>query len=173
MMNFFGTQWRIEYRADMRLADSPLISLGVLYEAAWPAHEARWLGLAFRRDLYPLETDCINYDTWPELKEPEVFMRRLFDQCWQAGEKTELGTDVIAESYPAYSAMHFTRERASVDVSSFDPHNTFLHLTEYLSELKLTLKPTLSAPVYPFAARPGRKDEVLSPVGEEMRSRAA
>jgi hypothetical protein len=149
--------------------DAPVIPVGFMLEADWD-NGARWLGLLFRRKLTVAELDLVNVETWPELKDLEAFMDRLFNESWSA-EGEGLGSAQLAMRYPAYSALHFATEPLTVRCGEFNRAESFQLLYGMLLGYEERLHPVVTAAVLPFgnAKRPVTKPH--EPV--EMMNKAA
>lgn len=158
MTEYITSFWSIDFRTDATRTDAPVIKLGVLSEAVW-GNGSRWLGMAFRRRITPIELDAVNLRTWPELSNLDVFMKGAFDQAWEAGgavssTATELGSDRLAARYPVRSALHF--RRMAVELRLPDGDEGFETMYSQLNDHKALLAPTLTAPVIQIAPRPLR-----------------
>lgn len=142
--------WRVEYRTDASRADSLVIPVGFMLDAYWQ-DEARWLGLSYRERLTVSELDLVNLETWPELDDIEAFADSLFDRAWASG--LELGSLVLAKSFPAYSALSFNAEPAELDLGTLERSESFSNLLNYLQGLEKDLQPAITAPVLPFETK--------------------
>ncbi len=158
--------WRIEFRTDATRADAPVIPLGVLRESC-VADDGRFLGLIFRPKLSPLESDKMNFDTWPELSEArlESFMNDLFERAWaQSCEAVDgtLGAERIAALYSQHSALTFLKSPAR-ECQAQTWQRLQLSLHESLFDHETWLVPALTAPVLPMRRKP-----VVQPVHPQM-----
>jgi len=147
--------WRVEFRTDLTRAKAPIVPVAYLLEAHWE-NQVRWLGMLFRKRLTVSELDLVDTHTWPEVKDLEKFMTRLFDEAWtNSGPELPLGSCVLAPKYPMHSALQFAPQESAVNIDAEDdPVKSFPILYGHLLSFLDELSPIATAPVMPFKPRP-------------------
>lgn len=146
---------RIAFFTDMTRAGAPVLPLGFMLEAAWPA-QARWLGLIGRTRLTPFELAQVNLTTWPALRMPFGMLDQLFEQGWasewgqasQSIQKTwsRSALTIMTDEYPLTT---LSAETAEAWASTCDV------LCTHLNALHVKLVPALVAePMQIFQAPP-------------------
>ncbi|SEI85406.1 hypothetical protein SAMN05518849_1011118 [Sphingobium sp. AP50] len=150
--------YRLDYRTDLTSIEAPTINLGYMLEAA-VENGFRFLGLASRKALTPLEMDLVNLHTWPEMADLDGFMDTLFARAWDHVCEAEpddlrLGCESIAFNHSAMSALHFASlEPIQMDDMKGDVDALHRHLYDELLRLGGKLKPVLTAPVISLPKR--------------------
>ena len=141
--------WRIEFRTKLTQADSLVIPVAYLLDAQWKEGSVRWLGLLFRKRLTPPELDQVNTATWPELKEIEPFMKRLFEDAWRMVDDAaaDLGAAGLAKRYSHYSSLLFARAGEGPKKLMDEPVKAFSQLYDHMLGLREQLAPVVTAPV--------------------------
>jgi hypothetical protein len=150
--------YRLDFCTDLTAVQAPTIALGYMLETA-VSGGARFLGLASRVSLTPLERDLVNVETWPEILNLDNYMGELFERAWEFVEGTSnqgqiLGSSSLAQNFSSMSALCFASQNVSKELSSMleteteDEWQTKLY-NEVLS-YRLLLVPTIKAPIIPL-----------------------
>jgi hypothetical protein len=178
MLTHSTAMWRIEYQTNLTRARDPVLPLGYMLEGHW-GDGARWLGLLFRKRLTPLESDRVDFATWPEMKDLPLFMNRLFERAWNsdvAGDAPRplLGSNSIAANFTGRGSLYFAADDPAVTLSNEDLEQSFTDLYARLLQLHGALSPRLIADVLPLP-QPRQSQPILKPARVEVEqvSRAA
>lgn len=142
--------WRIDYRTDLTRSNCLVIPIGFALEARW-SNDDRWLGMLFRKRLTGFELKAVNVETWPEMKELESFMNRVFDDAWATekplgSEAPSLGSNVVALNYSAQSSLQFLNEDLDIKLNNEDTEQSFADLYKKLLSLHDKLIPIEEEP---------------------------
>ncbi len=145
--------WRVEYRTDLTRARAVTVPVAYMLETHFE-NDVRWLGMLFRKRLTVSELDLVDIETWPELKDLEKFMTRLFDEAWKiAGPDQPMGSLALAPNYSMHSALQFAPADCAVSIDVEDAVESFPTLYAYLLDFRDLLSPIVTAPVVPFKTR--------------------
>ncbi|MNS02997.1 hypothetical protein D3C72_343240 [compost metagenome] len=147
MQNAKSVVTRIEFRIDAMRADAERIPLGYVVECLWS--DMRWMGMIYRPSLTPNEIKRINFDTWPELRDPTVLLHDLFESAWAA--RHGHGSEGLTERFGALSALHsyVTDENSEFAANLADPSDaaTAAKLNERLKRYESDLRAVCSAAI--------------------------
>jgi hypothetical protein len=149
--------YRLNFCADLTAVQAPTIALGYMLETA--VDGARFLGLASRVNLTPLERDRVNFETWPEMENLDEYMGSLFEQAWgfvdaASNHGQALGSNTLALSFSSMSALHFASQPVSEELRSMlttgEEDDWQAKLYNQVLSYRLLLAPTLKAEVIHF-----------------------